>query len=158
MQGGTVYQSDQPFADIPAGAVFENNFLASGPLAGQPATLSFVAPLTYLSFLWGSPDQYNALTVTTNVASYAFDVRNLNFAVTDGNQAFSQYVQFAASAGETISSVSFTNIPAADAFEVANFTVTAVPEPATWGMMLLGFGMVAGAVRYRSRRAKVVYA
>ncbi|MBD8546605.1 PEP-CTERM sorting domain-containing protein [Sphingomonas sp. CFBP 8760] len=45
-----------------------------------------------------------------------------------------------------------------DAFEVANFTVTAVPEPATWGMMLLGFGMVAGAARYRRRSTKVVYA
>ncbi|GGB26275.1 hypothetical protein GCM10011380_14720 [Sphingomonas metalli] len=28
----------------------------------------------------------------------------------------------------------------------------AVPEPATWTMMLVGFGMVAGAARYRRRR------
>jgi hypothetical protein len=41
----------------------------------------------------------------------------------------------------------------------ANFRPTAVvPEPATWGMMLLGFGMVAGAVRYRRRNGKIVYA
>jgi hypothetical protein len=30
----------------------------------------------------------------------------------------------------------------------------AVPEPATWAMMLLGFGMVAGAARYRRRSVK----
>lgn len=33
----------------------------------------------------------------------------------------------------------------------------AVPEPATWAMMLLGFGMVAGAARYRRRSATVSF-
>jgi hypothetical protein len=36
--------------------------------------------------------------------------------------------------------------------------VAAVPEPATWMMMLLGFGMVAGAVRYRRRGATITCA
>lgn len=30
---------------------------------------------------------------------------------------------------------------------------SAVPEPATWGMMVLGFGLVGGAIRRRSTRA-----
>jgi hypothetical protein len=34
----------------------------------------------------------------------------------------------------------------------------AVPEPATWAMMLLGFGMVAGAARYRRRNTAVAFA
>lgn len=38
------------------------------------------------------------------------------------------------------------------------FVPNAVPEPATWAMMLVGFGMVGGAVRYRRRATKVVYA
>ncbi|MFS0773468.1 PEPxxWA-CTERM sorting domain-containing protein [Sphingomonas sp. 1P08PE] len=37
-------------------------------------------------------------------------------------------------------------------------TVAAVPEPATWAMMLVGFGMVGGAARYRRRGTKVAYA
>lgn len=37
-------------------------------------------------------------------------------------------------------------------------TVSAVPEPATWAMMLFGFGMVAGAARYRRRSIAVTYA
>ena len=156
--GGTVYTADMPFADIPKGDIAGNAFLAAGPLAGQPAVLSFTNPASYVSFLWGSPDTYNRLSLTTNVATYAFDVASLGFAVRDGNQSFSQYVQFAATAGETISSLSFSNTPATDAFEAANFTVTAVPEPATWGMMLLGFGMVAGSARYRRRATKVAYA
>jgi len=32
-----------------------------------------------------------------------------------------------------------------------------VPEPATWAMMLIGFGMVGAATRYRRRGTKVVY-
>jgi hypothetical protein len=37
-------------------------------------------------------------------------------------------------------------------------TISAVPEPATWAMMIGGFGMVGGAMRYRRRSAKVSYA
>ena len=158
LSGGSVFTADQPFADVPGADISGNSFLSAGPASGSTATLSFRAPVTYASFLWGSPDVYNVLTVLTNQNSYSFTAASLNFAVRDGNQAFSQYVQFAATAGETITSLSFTNVPSIDAFEVANFTVTAVPEPATWGMMLLGFGMVAGAARYRRRSSKVVYA
>jgi hypothetical protein len=38
------------------------------------------------------------------------------------------------------------------------FVPNAVPEPATWAMMLVGFGMVGSAMRYRRRSTKVVYA
>ncbi|KQU53521.1 hypothetical protein ASG67_17960 [Sphingomonas sp. Leaf339] len=34
----------------------------------------------------------------------------------------------------------------------------AVPEPATWLTMLVGFAMVAGAARYRRRSVKIAYA
>lgn len=37
----------------------------------------------------------------------------------------------------------------------ANFEVAAVPEPATWAMMLVGFGMIGGAARHRRRNVKV---
>jgi hypothetical protein len=56
LTGGDVLSADQPFADIPAGGVFGDDFLAAGPTVGQPATLNFVAETSYLSFLWGSPD------------------------------------------------------------------------------------------------------
>ena len=36
--------------------------------------------------------------------------------------------------------------------------VTAVPEPATWALMLLGFGMIGGAARYRRRSLSTTYA
>ena len=36
--------------------------------------------------------------------------------------------------------------------------ISAVPEPTTWAMMLIGFGMVAAATRYRRRSTSIVYA
>ncbi|GGB40782.1 hypothetical protein GCM10011380_32810 [Sphingomonas metalli] len=158
LTGGRIYNSDQPFADIPKGGVFGGNFLAAGPTAGQPATLTFLQAVTNLGFLWGSPDTYNSLTLVTNQRSITYTAQSLGFTTTDGNQNVSQYVNFAATAGETITSVSFSNSQAIDAFEVANFAVTAVPEPTTWALMFVGFGMVAGAARYRRRNVAATYA
>lgn len=36
--------------------------------------------------------------------------------------------------------------------------VSAVPEPSTWATMILGFGFVGGALRYRRRRTSVSFA
>lgn len=144
----TIQVDDQPFADIPKGNVL--SFLAVE--AAQSATLTFTTALSYLSFLWGSPDTYNQLTVNTNWGSHSFDVANLSFAVTNGDQTFSQSVEFFASAGEVIQSITFYNNPNINSFEVANFTVTAVPEPATWAMMLLGFAGL-GFAAYRRKSA-----
>lgn len=37
-------------------------------------------------------------------------------------------------------------------------STTAVPEPATWAMMIGGFGAVGGAMRYRRRKTTVAFA
>lgn len=147
LSGGTIYTNDQPFADIPKGTV--TDFLAAGVLAGQPATLTFTSPVSYLSFLWGSPDLYNLLTVISTDISQVFTVASLGFAVTDGNQAFSQYVQFASAPGSKITGVVFSNTPAQDAFEVANFSVNTVPEASTYALMLAGLGIVSFVARRR---------
>lgn len=36
-------------------------------------------------------------------------------------------------------------------------TISAIPEPASWAMMLAGFAMIGGAARYRRRKATVAY-
>lgn len=160
LSGGTVYTADQPFADIPAGGVFGNTFLAAGPTSGNVATLNFASGYNYVSFLWGSPDLYNALTITSSLGNVSsFTAAGMGFSVTNGNQAFSQYVQFATlSAGEYIKSISFSNVPSQDAFEVANFRVTGVPETSTWAMLILGVGAAGAAMRRRQVRTSVRYA
>lgn len=146
--GGSVYTADKPFADIPKGGVYQGEFLAAGPTSGNPATITFNKALNYLSFLWGSPDTYNLLTLTTNLGNTLdYTAQGLNFAVTDGNQAFSQSVQFQTTGGEYITAAKFSS--GTDAFEVANFRA-AVPEPATWALMIVGIGFAGVAMRRRS--------
>ena len=154
LTGGTVYTQDQPFADIPKGGVFGGNFLAAGPTSGAPATLSFLSGgVGFISFLWGSPDVYNKLTVTsTGGFTQVFDSTNITFASTNGNQAYSQYVQFTGLNGGKITSLSFNNVPAQDAFESANFSVTPVPEPETYALLLAGLGAVAFVARRRRNK------
>jgi hypothetical protein len=150
--GGTVLNSDQPFADIPKGSIAGGNFLSAGPTTTQPSVVTFSSGVDYLSFLWGSPDLYNGLTISTTSGNVAFSAAGLGFSVTNGDQSFSQYVQFVADAGTLITGLTFTNVPAIDAFEVANFTVTPVPEPETYALMMAGFAAL-GFIARRRRQA-----
>jgi hypothetical protein len=43
-------------------------------------------------------------------------------------------------------------------YDVRPIVAAGVPEPATWAMMILGFGMVGGAMRRRKSRAALSYA
>jgi len=150
--GGSILNSDQPFADIPKGAIAGGNFLSAGPTTTEPSTVTFDSGIDYISFLWGSPDTYNRLTVITTAGDVNFTAAGLGFSVTNGDQSFSQYVQFTADAGVDILGLRFNNSPSVNAFEVANFSVTApVPEPETYALMLAGLGAV-GFISRRRRR------
>lgn len=156
LTGGTVYNGDQPFADQPVGSV--SSFLAAGPTSGSSATLTFLVTSNFLSFLWGSPDTYNTLSINSTTGGVTttdnFTAAGLGFPVTNGAQNFSQYVRFdGTTAGTRINSVTFSNTPSIDAFESANFSITApVPEPATWALMLVGFGGIGFAMRRRKSK------
>lgn len=47
------------------------------------------------------------------------------------------------------------NIAARDAFCVSGCTTGVVPEPSTWGLMILGFGAAGATLRYRRRSYSV---
>jgi hypothetical protein len=151
IEGGTVFASDQPFADIPAGAVFGGRFLSAGPTSTEPSVISFSGGLPSIGFLWGSPDTYNRLYVEYGgfaTGSSMFTASGLGFSETGGDQSFSQYVRFDADAGYSITGLRFLNDPSTNAFEVANFSV-AVPEPSSLGLLAVGLGMLGLASRRR---------
>ena len=130
------------------------NYLAV--LAGGVANFSFATPLDQLSFVYGSADTYNTLTV---------------FFLGGGSQSFtgSQLVGAGNATGSTTLAAAngyltlngFANPiiglrleSSQNSFEIDNLRViNAVPEPGTWAMMLLGFGAVGYAMRRRKPRA-----
>lgn len=152
LTGGTVYDTSQPApqgARVPAGTVYGGTYLAVGPSSGTQAVLSFAGPgVGYVSFLWGSPDAYNLLTVTTTGGvTQNFDPASIGLA--SGANSASQFVQFQAAPGSEITSLTFGNSPETDAFETASYSITPVPEPATCALLAAGLGAVAFVSRRR---------
>jgi len=147
--GGQIQAADLVFADD---VVPGENFLSTGPVSGSPTTLTFAgAGVSYISFLWGSPDLFNSLTVNSTGSSQVFTAASLLFPVTNGDQSFNQSVQFTGLAGALITSLVFSSNQ--DAFEVARFSTTPIPEPETYAMMLAGLGLMGFVARRRKPSA-----
>ena len=123
------------------------------------ATLNLGGSFSSLSFYWGSVDDYNTVTlIQSDGTETSFDGTDIGFGVDfDGNQTDNDSnvrVNFLAT-GAGISSIRFNST--GFAFETDTFAGTAVPEPATWAMMVGGFGMMGFAAR-RRRVARSVLA
>ena len=153
---GAIY--DSSIDGVTARPAFTNgNYLSVGisPEAQVgPATVSFSNPVNYYGFLWGSIDAYNTVLFdlmggTQNSVSFTGD--DILFPA-DGIQGKPAYFNFFATGAETIRNITF--LSSNNAFETANhaFSVSSVPEPETYALMLAGLGLM-GAVA-RRRKAK----
>jgi hypothetical protein len=119
-------------------------------LGGGSATYTFAQPVSSFEFDWGSIDSYNTLVVTTNdgfvgeiTGSNVVDPANGNQTEADTNRLF-------VANGQGALFTSFTISSSENSFEIDNLAVpNAVPEPATWAVMLTGFGAVGAAMRRR---------
>lgn len=118
---------------------------ADGASSGT-ATFTSAKALTSFSFDWGSPDSYNSLTFSgtggaVNPVGYTGPVTGSNVVLNGGRATFT----FAPGAGVT--QVNFGS--SQRAFEIDNVSA-AVPEPAAWALMIVGFAMVGVSSRRRS--------
>ena len=110
-----------------------------------------------LSFYWGSIDSYNTLEVLDRSGMVLKTiVGNQMFNPADGNQTAPAtnrrlFLQFAP--GENFGALRLTSTQRA--FEIDDFGVASVPEPATWAMLIVGMGFVGFANRRRSVAARV---
>lgn len=104
-----------------------------------------------ISFDLGSVDTYNDFTICLSLSGCSTYAGFTVVPGANGNQtipATNGRLTFNATGGDIITS--FTLASSQNSLETDNFGITAaVPEPATWGMMLLGFGLMGFSMRRR---------
>ena len=121
-------------------------------IGGGLATLTTTNLLTSFSFYLGSPDTYNT------VKFYGLDGYQVTLSgqdilgpagVENGDQSFGRRVSYDFGANR-VNKIEF--ISSGNSFEFDNLAGTiqaGVPEPATWGLMIMGFGGIGAMIRRR---------
>lgn len=149
----------------PFGAPNDNDYLYV--VAGGVSTISSIAAgitgYQNISFYIGSIDAGNTVSLlgAGGVVLQSFGGAALASPESaNGQQTIpgtNRLITFTAGAGEVLTGIRFSS--SVNSLEADNVRFTsAVPEPATWAMMLLGFTMVGAAARYRRRTSKVRFA
>lgn len=121
-------------------------------LGGSSATLIALNGIDRLSFYMGSPDTYNYVSffgdggyVETFIGAA---IMGLPVVAANGDQSFGRtvYVDFGKQKVTAVTFGSFSN-----SFEIDDVAVRSfgVPEPATWALMIAGFGLAGAALRRR---------
>lgn len=166
LTGGSVVSGTTGNHAQPVGST--GGYYAVGPSDGNPGTinLSGWGDIFNISLIWGSVDTYNTLEFldgSNNIlASF---VGNNIWIPANGNQSdphTNPVVTFLLDGADVAAFSSLRLTSTTNAFEIDNLAInsptpgtnSAVPEPATWAMMLLGFG--AAGFSMRRRRSMVL--
>ena len=125
---------------------------------GQNFTINMPMGLKGVSIFFGSVDNYNHVTFNGPSFTQTLDGSTLN-AVANGDQtsnATNLRYYFSFQAADKVDQIVFsTDFPA---FEFDNVAIASVPEPATWMMLILGFGFVGFMMRSNRQRVSLATA
>ena len=113
---------------------------------GANAVLTSLKAFTAFSLYMGSPDTYNSIRFIG--AGFDQTLAGGQLSGGDTSQAWSwgARVNFDFG-GAQVNQIILSST--SNSFEVDNFAVAAVPEPATWAMMIMGFGAMGAVIRRR---------
>ena len=142
------------------------NYWTVGPSDGSPGEmdLSSFAGIASISFIWGSVDSYNTIQVLDRLGGVLATFTGADAAVNpNGNQTdpITNPLALLTFSGTMQGNIGGLRLSSTNnAFETDNFTITAVPEPGVWAMLLLGFGFIGAFMRgqSRTRRIRLKYA
>ncbi len=165
--GGLVKTGSSANGAQPLGST--GNYFTVGPSTGSPGTIdlsSYGGAIGKISFIWGSVDTYNTLEILDTVGNILATFTGSQIIASQfGNQTLPQsnpLVTFTFSGGDEFNVGGLRLRSTSEAFEIDNIAIQAVPEPGTWLMMIVGFGLLGGMLRSRRRSlttdTKVSYA
>jgi hypothetical protein len=162
LANGAIYNSccGTPMDTSNTFAAFGYGNLTSGTLSATFETL--IDHLYTVSFDYGAlGGGTETLTFAVMGQSFGFNpIANNDMTLQSGSFSFFGTGQLAtlsvASAGADYVDAIVDNISMSASAETVRVSAqSAVPEPATWAMMFLGFGLIGGAMRSAARRQKV---
>ena len=138
-------------------------------LSGTETFLNVAAGFTtgfsfnYASSVVGSVGVFDGLNGTGNLLATLNLTPNLaSGSCPSGSGDFCPFGPSGVTFAGTAKSISFGGVANQIVFDDITFgsavpgPVSGVPEPATWGMMLLGFGMMGASMRYRRKSTRFV--
>lgn len=157
--GTTFPTSVSGVAAAPAGDA--TAFGAAEPLANAVFSTKPGFQLSTLSFYLGSLDDYNTLsflhngTLVTSFAGSALTVPNPANGDQTGSDTNRRYF-FSMGAADGVNQVVFSTTRPAFEFDNIAAAISSVPEPQTWAMMILGFGLIGLMLRKGRQQGAVV--
>ena len=131
---------------------FGHNNIAAGSFND---TFHFVLPT---AGVFGSTISSIKVSNLTNVDFRSVTLNGTAFTTLLSGVVEARYLTLPVSGGEQTINVTGTSGGNASYAGTLAFAVSAIPEPATWAMMIGGFGIVGGAMRRRKAQVRVTYA
>jgi opacity protein-like surface antigen len=113
---------------------------------GAKATLTSLSGIKAFSLYMGSPDSYNSIRFVGDGFDQTLTGGQLSGGNTGQQWSWGARVNYDFG-GARIHQVILSS--SSNSFESDNFAVAAVPEPATWAMMIMGFGTIGALMRRR---------
>jgi hypothetical protein len=143
-----------PLSAPPANSIpYDTEFLSvlsGGTVSIDFATLTSV-PVVAFEFDWGSIDSFNTLTIHSNQGDLTIIPGTSSFPnLANGDQVLpgtNGLFRVDGSDGQIFTGITLQS--SGNSFEVDNLATGPVPEPATWGLMIVGMGLMGAALRSR---------
>ena len=157
--GGAVIPANENTSSHAPPAGDTTNYYSVGPGDTTPLDVDLTGiDKRRISLYWGSMDGYNDLELVG--LGYVINGMDVASPAAGGQGDFAQNrrvdIWLTESEAASLTGLQFRSNT--NAFEFDNLAFGAVPEPATWAMMIGGFGLVGGAMRRRNRSTAVVTA
>ncbi len=123
-------------------------------------TFTFTTPAGFTLASADITSNFTGSNMATNLDFSSVTLNGTNFNIlSTGQQEFRNLLNQSLAAGGTNTILVRGTTGGDAAFSgTLSFAGSAVPEPATWAMMLVGFGAIGGAMRRRNTTARVKFA